>query len=273
MSKKHLFILTACLLLGVASCHKNKKNNNTQTLTQADSSSNQVKENYRSDLNPINDSSTAKIPYYKVLETGLKYHVFDYHPKQVYPNPGDVIYLSMQYFLRDSLLFSSTELADTMKMRMKKPDVPGSIDEALFQMHQYDSAKFILDANKFYTHTRKLKQLPAFIRIGDSLRFNIRLIKVVPAAQWEKQQAQTVQEKRDFEASEIHRYLLDNKINAEEINGVYREITHKGKGGVITDNSQVSIHYTGKLLDNSVFSSTYKSQNTRRHNAKTYCSF
>lgn len=256
---KHLIGIT-CISLSVVACKPKQAENQQQNNTTADTNEvENIQIPTRQDLTEEDSIETSA--YYKVLETGLKYHMHEYHPNRPYPNPGDVIYLKMEYFLGDSLLFSSTELPDTMKMRMQKPELPGTIDEALFQMHERDSAEFLLDAVKFYRHTRQLAETPHFIFPGDSLRFHIRMMKIIPAERWEIMQNAKLHEKRQLEASEIKRYMLKHEINATNLSsGVYREITHQGSGPAINENSQVSIHYEGKFLDDKVFSTTLTSQ-------------
>ena len=260
MQKYSFIIVFTGIILFIAGCNPDKHKTN-QGNQAKDTTINTSEDMSRREMLPVSDTTGETPAYYKILETGLKYHMHDYHPDQPYPNPGDIIYLRMDYYLGDSLLFTYRELPDTMKMRMTKPDMPGTIDEGLFQMHQYDSTEFILDANKFYLHTRNLAEIPVFINIGDSLRFYVRIMKIIPAEEWEQIQSKKLEEKREFEISGIRRYQLDHNLNTEKTDkGVYREITHKGSGPVVTTNSQVSMHYEGKFLNDNVFSSTYDSQ-------------
>jgi len=262
MRKQKIYsLIFISILLAAQACNPKNKSDKTETKTvNSDSVTIEEKEGIaRRDLSE-KDSSEA-VTYYKVLETGLKYHVHEYYPDMPYPNPGDVIYLRMDYFLDDSLLFSSSDLPDTMKMRMAKPDLPGIIDEALFQMHENDSAEFILDATKFYKHTRQLAELPYFIARGDSLRFHIRLMKIIPSEKWLVMQEEKLTEKRKFEESEIKRYILKKELNPKKLNGgVYREITYEGNGPAVNENSVVSVHYDGRFLNDNLFSTTYENK-------------
>lgn len=257
-TKKIHSLILILILFAVHACNPKNKSDKIETDTvKTDSVSTNESIAKRQDLSE-KDSSEAPV-YYKVLETGLKYHMHEYYPNMPYPNPGDVIYLRMGYYLEDSLLFSSTELLDTMKMRMTKPDLVGTIDEALFQMHENDSAEFILDATKFYKHTRQIAELPHFIVPGDSLRFHIRLMKIIPSEKWVVLQQDKLNDKRKFEESEIKRYVLKKGLNPNTLNGdVLREITYEGNGQKVTENSIVSIHYNGRFLNDELFSTTYK---------------
>lgn len=257
-----VFIL---ILLAVQACNPKNNSDNTGNETEKSDSVSIDEISERQNLSDKDSSETRA--YYKVLETGLKYHVHEYYPNMPYPNPGDVIYLHIDYYLEDSLLFSSSELPDTMKMRLVKPELVGTIDEALFQMHENDSAEFILDATKFYKHTRQLAELPHFIIPGDSLRFHIRLMKIIPSNQWVMMQEEKLTEKRKFEESEIKRYILKKELNPETLTGgVLREITYEGNGPKVTENSIVSIHYDGRFLDDKLFSTTYEDKDVFKVN-------
>jgi FKBP-type peptidyl-prolyl cis-trans isomerase len=256
--QKSYALILIVILLAVQACNPKNKSDKTESETKkTDSVSFEKQVSERLDLSDKDSSETQA--YYKVLKTGLKYHMHEYNPNRPYPNPGDVIYLRMDYFLHDSLLFSSSELPDTMKMRLTKPDLPGTIDEALFQMHENDSAEFVLDATKFYRHTRQLAELPHFIVPGDSLRFHIRLMKIIPSDKWIVMQEEKLTDKRQFEKSEIKQYLIKKALSPETLNGgVLREVTYEGNGPTVTENSIVSIHYEGRFLNDNLFSSTYE---------------
>jgi FKBP-type peptidyl-prolyl cis-trans isomerase FkpA len=258
--KYRIFSLTIvlALILTLSSCKEKPKTSEVvieddqTTMVDSEDSTQQRTESLQIQV----DTETNK-PYYKILETGLKYHVHDYHPNQIYPNIGDVLVISMDYYLRDSILFSYKELSDTMRMRMQKPEVKGDINEALFQMHQFDSAEFIIDAKNFYLITRDLLQLPDYVKEGDSLRFHIRLNRIIRAENWKKEQANNLKEKRKTERSEIQRYIIQNGLKAEDLNyGVKRVIKSIGNGKTINTNSQVKIHYDAMFLDKNIFSST-----------------
>lgn len=251
------YILTFALLL---SCNNDK---NKSIEKDGNALSNNDIENINvgslDTLSAIKDTTTDDKPFYKILSTGLKYHIFDYHKNEIFPNIGDVIILHMEYSLHDSLLFSSNEMPELMKMRMSKPKYPGSINEGIMQMHQYDSAEFVIDAIKFYKETRELVNIPEYISNGDSLIFNVRILKIISAEEWNNSQQQTRNKRKMQESSDIRRYILDEGIDAKELkNGIYRYVAKLGNEKSISEKSKVTIHYTGKYLDNNIFSSTYE---------------
>jgi FKBP-type peptidyl-prolyl cis-trans isomerase len=129
------------------------------------------------------------------------------------------------------------------------------------QMHQYDSAEFVIDAIKFFKETRELINIPEYIS-NDSLIFNIRILKIISAEEWNNNQQQTSNKRKMQESSDIRRYILDEGIDAKELtDGIYRYIAKSGDGKSISDKSKVTIHYNGKYLDNNIFSSTYEDNN------------
>ncbi len=66
-------------------------------------------------------------------EQGFEYIMFESYPDSTKPKIGDVIVLSMDYYLNnDSLLFSSKELGNPFRMKLKRSNPMGAtIDDAI----------------------------------------------------------------------------------------------------------------------------------------------
>jgi hypothetical protein len=174
-------------------------------------------------------SSPKPAPFYKTLKNGIRQHVHAYHPNNPYPNTGDVLHLNMDYYLNDSLLFSSLEVPGTFKMMLTKPKYPGSIIYGLLQMHEKDSAEFIVEAIGFFTYTKELVNIPDFVSPGDSIRFFVRIVDIIPQSEFQTKQDKNMEEARRKENSDIKKYMLDHDIKAKNIGDrIYREIHTPG---------------------------------------------
>jgi FKBP-type peptidyl-prolyl cis-trans isomerase FkpA len=203
--------------------------------------------------------SPAPAPFYKRLKNGIRLHVYAYHPNLPYADIGDVLHLHMDYYLKDSLLFSSREVPGDFKMMLTKPKYPGSINYGLLQMHEKDSAEFIVEATDFFTYTKELVNIPDFVSPGDSLRFFVKIIDLIPNTEFQTKQDKIIEEARRKENSDIKKYMLEHDINAEQIGDrIYREIHVQGNGPAINQDSRVTIHYIGLFLNDSPFSDTKK---------------
>ncbi|HKK67024.1 MAG TPA: hypothetical protein VJ946_02390, partial [Bacteroidales bacterium] len=190
---------------------------------QAKYDQNKSKEVFRPVTNTGTDSTALprdneEIPgYYKTLKNGIRMHMHHYNPTGPYPDIGDVVHLHMDYYLNDSLLFTSRDFPGDFKMQIIKPKYRGSIYYALLQLHENDSAELLVEASGFYRYTRELVKLPGFIGRDDSLRFHIRNRKVVPAELYHHKKSGKIREHIKQENSDINKYLLSHDLKAEKI--------------------------------------------------------
>ena len=198
-----------------------------------------------------------KASFYKKLNNEIRYHIYDYHPKNSYPDIGDVLFMDLKYFYHDSLVYSSALVPDDFKMRLRKPSYPGSIYTGFLQLHEKDSAEFIIKAGDFFKKTRKLVKIPEGIKPNDSLRFFVRLIRIKPESKYLSELENKYEERRKVENSDIKKYIIKKELNPEVLDDrIRREIHVKGSGKRISENSAVKIHYTGLFLNDKVFSDT-----------------
>ncbi|MGM0649330.1 MAG: FKBP-type peptidyl-prolyl cis-trans isomerase [Bacteroidota bacterium] len=197
--------------------------------------------------------------FYKTLKNGIRMHVYDYNPKMPYPDIGDIVQLHMDYYHKDSLLFSSREVPGDFKMQINKPKYPGSVYYGLLQLHKNDSAELIVEATGFFKYTKDLVKLPEFIEMSDSLRFFVRIVDVIRQSEFQAMENEKLEDARRKEDSDIRKYMLEHELDAEEIGDrIYRIIHTKGKGQEIQPDSKVSIHYIGLFLNETPFSDTKK---------------
>jgi FKBP-type peptidyl-prolyl cis-trans isomerase len=91
--------------------------------------------------------------------------------------------------------------------------------------------------------------------------YNIEVKDIMTKAQYEKEKAdQDAKRKAEAKAAEakepqtIQKYLKDNKITVKPTaSGLYSIEKVKGKGAKASSGKKVSVHYTGKLMDGTVF--------------------
>ncbi|MGC9331015.1 MAG: FKBP-type peptidyl-prolyl cis-trans isomerase [Bacteroidales bacterium] len=250
--------IASLVLLGwltiTTSCKPDKRYNaNTATATDSCIIETGTKDTARQQYGP------DPAPFYKTLKNGIRQHVYAYHPDNPYPNIGDVLHLNMDYYINDSLLFSSAEVPGQFKMMLNRPKYPGSINYGLLQMHEKDSAEFIEEATGFFKYTKELINIPDFVSPGDSIRFFVRIVDIIPQSEFQTIQAKKMEEARRKENSNIKKYMLEHDTKATNIGDrIYREIHSQGKGPEIDKNSRVTINYIGLFLNDTPFSDTKK---------------
>ncbi len=179
---------------------------------------------------------------------------------------GDILSMDMVYRLADSIIFDTRLGGMPMYLELTEPDYPGDIYEALALMTVGDSATFIIDAEKFFTQTAGMPQLPPFVTSGDLLHFDIVMKKAMDEAGFMEEQQRVMDERMaaneklaQDEGGILEQYILDQDIKEEpRASGLYFVEKEKGDGAKVEAGQTVSVHYEGRLLDGTVFDSSYE---------------
>ncbi|MFN3528568.1 MAG: FKBP-type peptidyl-prolyl cis-trans isomerase [Bacteroidia bacterium] len=151
---------------------------------------------------------------------------------------GDVLVIHMQYGTKDSVLFDSHKYGRPIFLQVTNPAYPGSIEEGLVLLGTGDSATFFLSADSVYGRIFH-QPLPSGIRQGEELIFHIGVITV------------------RNEDRELARYLVNQAITEPaRPSGLYVIKSKEGNGKPAKPGARVSLHYTGTLLDGTVFDSS-----------------
>lgn len=204
---------------------------------------------------------------YTKAENGLHYKFFSHDEKGVKPTEGDGVSFKYVFKLRsnDSILVNSALVSQdgsgVTRFVMPKSSFVGSIEDALMMMSASDSASFIVSADSFFLKTNKMQALPPFVKPNDHIQVDIKLVEVKTKKELEenqKQQEAEIAKMADAEKPKMDQYLVDNKIDIKPTaSGLVFIETMKGKGKEhpkATD--EVTVHYTGTLLDGTKFDSS-----------------
>ena len=202
---------------------------------------------------------------FKQTDSGLKYKFHEQgggEKVQLY----EILKMDMVYRLKDSTLFD-TRLNDIpMFLELTEPEYPGDIYEALAMLSVGDSVTFIVDAADFFMITVGMFELPPPIREGDQLYFDIRLLDaldedgfMVEQQRIMEEQMQANERRADDEDGLRDAFLREENITVEPLeSGLYFIESARGEGPKVTPGSTVSVHYEGRLLDGTVFDSSYE---------------
>ncbi|OFY23721.1 MAG: hypothetical protein A2W98_09805 [Bacteroidetes bacterium GWF2_33_38] len=203
--------------------------------------------------------SSCKNADFKELESGLQYKFYVVNEDAKMPKEGDLLVLSMQYFTDyDSLLFDTKEIPGKFRMQMKNLSaVKGTIDEAFSLMHEGDSGTFLIDANTFFTHSKKT-QVPLFVKHESKLRFEIKLVKIESFAEFEKQRLEQRSDEAKEEEQILKDYLSRANISVEpSLSGLYFIEQVKGNGKMPKAGNALHVHYIGSFIDGKPFDISY----------------
>jgi FKBP-type peptidyl-prolyl cis-trans isomerase FkpA len=205
---------------------------------------------------------------YTKADNGLHYKFFNQDESAPKAQEGEGI--SIRYVLKkqatDSVIFDSKSGSPdgVNRLALGKSMSIGGIEDALKMMAKGDSAAFILNADSFFLKTNGFKELPPFMKPGQFLTFAVKMVDVKSKKEIEEnekmqraEQEAKMKELSEKEKGTLDKYLADNKITAKPTaSGLIYIETKKGSGASPAATDMVTVHYTGKLLDGTVFDSS-----------------
>jgi len=188
---------------------------------------------------------------FKKTGNGLYYRFLVENSTRRVPESDDVIFLEMSIRTEmDSVVIPPKQIQTMMQASRFK----GDVYEALSIMHEGDSAEFIINAKKYF-EIYNYGQIPNFVKNDEMmLWFTIRIDAIQTRQQY---QMKLIEDRLVAEKKSIEDYLTANNITvAPQPSGLYYIEIKEGKGKYPTNGKNVKVHYTGKLLDGTVFDSS-----------------
>lgn len=208
---------------------------------------------------------------FEKAENGLYYQFFTQDEAGVKATEGDGVSIKIIYALKgiepkkDSVLFDSRMNSEdgtgTVRYILPKSSFSGSLEDAIKMMAKNDSAAFIISADSFFLKTNKMQALPPFAKPGDKLLITIKMMEIKTKKELDENQKKQEEEIAALEAQEkpkLDAYLAENKITTPATaSGLIFIETQKGKGSAHPSaNDEVTVHYTGTLIDGTKFDSS-----------------
>ncbi|MCE3228663.1 MAG: uncharacterized protein K0S32_3214 [Bacteroidetes bacterium] len=203
-------------------------------------------------------------------ESGLHYKFFKHNKDAQVAKEGDG--LLMRYIImnqkNDSVIMDSKagsqDGSGYVNFGVAKSTFVGSLEEGMMMMAKGDSAAFIISADSFFLKTLKANEIPKQFKQGDHLKAIISVREILSKKDIEENQKKQMAEReamvKELEGQEAparEKYLTDNNIKAKPTaSGLYYIETKKGSGASPKETDIVKVHYTGKLLDGTVFDSS-----------------
>jgi FKBP-type peptidyl-prolyl cis-trans isomerase len=188
---------------------------------------------------------------FKRTGNGLYYRFHVENATRHVPENDDIIFLEMSIRTeKDSVVVPPKQIPVMMQASRFK----GDIYEALSLMHEGDSAEFIINAKKYF-EVYNYGQIPDFVKNDEMmLWFTIRIDAIESREQY---QMKLVENRLEAEKQSIADYLTANNLTATpQPSGLYYIETKEGKGKNPANGKKVWVHYTGRLLDGTVFDSS-----------------
>jgi FKBP-type peptidyl-prolyl cis-trans isomerase FkpA len=203
-------------------------------------------------------------------ENGLHYRFFNHDEEGQKIQMGDGVLL--RYVIvkhdNDSLIVDSKEVSRDgsgyTQFGMQKSSFRGSLEDGMMMMAKGDSAEFIVPADSFFLKSMQYNELPPGIHHGDYVRALFKIKDIMPATEVEEERKRQMEEQQarmkemyDKEQPAIDAYIAEKKIKAKPTpTGLYYIELKKGTGGSPAETDVVKVHYTGRLLDGTIFDSS-----------------
>lgn len=260
--KKSFFILSVSLLAGSALwAQPNAKKtpkftpSSSNKMLQVSDIKSSPKTKQSNDLGYLEVSrETPKsddVSGFKTTPNGLFYKFEREATKRHQLQPGDLAYLHVEYWMGDSLIFNTKLINGNQPVAeaVKNHSYPGDVNEGIMMLSPGDIALFKTTLTNLAAHTNS--PIPAYVT-GEYATWRIEMTAVKTMEEQSKDQA-NLQQKED---QEIKNYLAKNKLKGQRLeSGVYVVTHQEGTGDVPTKGQTISVNYTGKLLNGTVFDS------------------
>ena len=161
---------------------------------------------------------------------------------------------------KDSVFFGSRERGGDSLGAFWIPlnkSFKGCLEEGITFMAAGDSASFKMNADSIFTKTFHAR-MPAFVKSGSIITFNIKLINFESQEKFMQQQQEQAEKQKamgkTIEANSIKKYLNDNHLTiVPDSNGLYFLDHVKTMGAAPQEGDSVTMTYKGTLLDGTVF--------------------
>ena len=183
------------------------------------------------------------------------------------PQEGDDVMMHMIAICNNRFMYNSGQLnkGKPAAFSLSKPAFKGDIMEALVLMTPGDSIICMVDAQSMFAYSKK--KMPDYIKPGDKIQYNIRLVSIIPKEQLQKEREaammkalQDPQPVQNADDDALKAYF--NSMNIKPIktaSGLYYTIQQEGSGNQAKAGDMVTMNYRGTLLDGTVFDSNLDS--------------
>lgn len=220
---------------------------------------------------------------FKKTDNGLLYRFETINPDGAQPAAGDIIVGELILRLEEDTLFNNVGNPNRIFQVAENCMFKGDFQEGLLMMHVGDKAIFKVPADSVGKLVDPRQMPPAYeAGKGQYFYYEVNVNDIVTKEDLMQEQANFIKESEQRKADEpsiIAKYIADNNITAKPTkSGLYIIVNKKGDGAKVANGKQVSVNYTGRLLDGTLFDTSReadakaanKVQQGRKYEPMTY---
>ncbi len=192
---------------------------------------------------------------FKTTEKGLVYEMLE-DVEGPTAKVGDILTFEMiLYKGEDSVITSTYETGTPVKTPLQESGFGGDVTEGFGMMSVGDSAFFKVPMDSLFKG--RMNTMPPFLQGAEFLSYRIKMLKIQTEEEVNAELEAKRIEQKMIDDKLIQDYLSANGIEAKKTeSGIYYTIKNKGNGQNPTIQNQVTVHYTGRLLDGTIFDSS-----------------
>jgi FKBP-type peptidyl-prolyl cis-trans isomerase FkpA len=206
---------------------------------------------------------------FKTINPNLKYVFVEDKPTKGHPAEGDDVMMRMIAICNNRFMYNSSTVnkGKPGAFSISKAAFKGDIADVLMLMTPGDSVICFVDAKAMFDYSKK--PMPDYIKPGDKIQYNIRLVSIKPKAQIQKEReaefAKFMQEQNgsnqpvnDDTALQTY-FKIKNITPIKTQSGMYYRIQQQGTGPMAVPGDTVVMNYRGTFLDGAIFDSNIDS--------------
>lgn len=186
------------------------------------------------------------------LPSSLKYKIV-VETKNPKAKVGDVIKLDYAFCnSKDSVIISTHDQGmKAQQFNISEKQFNGDVMEGFALLGKGDSAVFEMLTDSLYR-----QGMPPFAKSGEFMILKVQVLDVMSQEDYQKQLAAEAAAQTALEESTLQKYITDNHLTAlKTADGLYYVVTEQGTGAPAVAGKQVTVNYTGSLLDGTTFDS------------------
>lgn len=212
---------------------------------------------------------------FTTVNENLKYVFVENKPGTRHPQDGDDVMLRMIAICNNRIMYNSSQVnkGKPGAFSISKAAFKGDIADVLMLLTPGDSVICMVDAKSTFDFSKK--KLPDYIKPGDRIQYNIRLVSIKTKEEKQKEQQAAIEKIMKEQAADpapgTSKQLLEDDIalknyfNSKLItpvktaSGLYYKIVQEGTGPEAVAGDEVVMNYRGTFTDGTIFDSNIDS--------------